>query len=57
MNNNMTTKKLLVTNGNTDGKILSVNYADIYRKNMASLFSLLFTKKIVFIGEYRGNYR
>jgi len=57
MNNNMTTKKLLDTNRNTDGKISSVNYGDIYQQNMMSLFPLLFTEKIVFIGEYRGNYR
>jgi len=53
----MTTKKLLDTNRNTDGKISSVNYGDIYQQNMMSLFPLLFTEKIVFIGEYRGNYR
>jgi hypothetical protein len=57
MNNNMTTKKLLDTNRNTDEKISSVNYGDIYRQNMTSLFPLLFTEKIVFIGEYQGNYR
>jgi len=46
-----TTRKL----SNKDGNNTLLNYSDIYRRNMMSLFLLVYRWKY-FIGEYWGNY-
>jgi len=38
-------------------KIQLVNYSDIYRRNMMSLFLYVFTDKNTYIGEYRGTHK
>jgi hypothetical protein len=38
-------------------KIQLVNYSDIYRRNIMSLFLYVFTGKNTYIGEYQGNHK